>query len=94
MDLSEKTFLTVSESADYLRITKGTLYQWIHFKKIPSRKHGRKRVFLKDELEAWSQSNGSEIYEVKPTRFEEALLRVRSLKTKSTTLRSKSLEGK
>jgi excisionase family DNA binding protein len=47
--------LSVSQAAEYLGITVSTLYNWVHARKIPFRKHGRKLVFNKASLERWSR---------------------------------------
>lgn len=49
-------FLTIDETSSYLRVTVSTLYSWIHQRKIPFRKHGRKVVFNKQELDDWSKN--------------------------------------
>lgn len=49
-------FFTVDEASSYLRVTKATLYKWIFQRKIPYRKHGRKVIFNKRELDEWSKS--------------------------------------
>jgi len=49
-------FLTLSEAAIFLRVTKSTIYAWVHQRRLPFRKHGRLLVFSIDELLAWSES--------------------------------------
>mgnify|MGYP001568149237 CR=1 FL=1 len=50
-----KVLLNVDEAALILRIAAATLYNWVHKRKIPFRKHGRKVLFLKGDLESWSK---------------------------------------
>jgi len=48
-------FLTIEETSSLLRVTKSTLYTWVHQRKIPFRKHGGRVVFNKQELDDWSR---------------------------------------
>jgi predicted DNA-binding transcriptional regulator AlpA len=53
----ESPFLNVIEAGQFLRVKTSTIYSWIHKKEImkfPVRYHGRKPVFLLDELKKWS----------------------------------------
>jgi excisionase family DNA binding protein len=49
--------LTFDEAQSLLRVSHQTLYNWIDKKKtpnpLPSHKIGRRRMFLKEEIEAW-----------------------------------------
>ena len=49
-------FLDVSEAAAFLKVKPATIYAWVHQKrrKFPVRYHGRKLVFLSDDLRQWS----------------------------------------
>lgn len=50
-------FLTVTEAAKILRISKSTLYKWSETGKVPSRKFGRKTLrFLAEDLEKCSRT--------------------------------------
>jgi excisionase family DNA binding protein len=49
-------FLDANEAAEFLKVTKKTIYDWVHRKKVPYRKHGRKLVFSQEELIQWSNS--------------------------------------
>ncbi|OFZ54538.1 MAG: hypothetical protein A2428_00335 [Bdellovibrionales bacterium RIFOXYC1_FULL_54_43] len=48
------SFFDIDEAAEFLRIKPGTLYAWVHQRRIPFRKHGRRVVFFKPDLEGWS----------------------------------------
>ena len=50
--MAEK-FLTVDEVAEYLSLSKGTIYQWAAEKRIPHYKMGRAVRFKKAEIESW-----------------------------------------
>jgi len=47
-------FMDVEEAARLLRVKVATIYAWVHQRRIPFRKHGRKLVFLPSELTTWS----------------------------------------
>ena len=47
--------LVAQEAAVYLRVKLSTLYAWVHQRKIPFRKHGRKLIFSKEDLNLWSR---------------------------------------
>lgn len=51
-----QTFLTVTEAAKELRVSVPTLYGWVHRRLIKYRKHGRKLVFKRSDLQEWSNS--------------------------------------
>jgi len=46
--------LNVLEAADFLRVKPATIYAWVHQRKLPFRKHGRKLAFLRKDLASWS----------------------------------------
>jgi excisionase family DNA binding protein len=54
------TVLTIDELADYLRISKSTLYKLAQLGAIPGQKVGRHWRFHKDAIDQWlkSQSDG------------------------------------
>ena len=49
----EKRYLGMDECADYLGLTKGTLYVWVCHKKIPYLKVGKLVKFDLQEIEHW-----------------------------------------
>ena len=53
---SDNPIMTVSETAQLLRITVATVYAWVHERRIPHRHHGRRLVFARKDIERWSQS--------------------------------------
>jgi excisionase family DNA binding protein len=44
---------TTNETAEYLRISKSTLYNYVYMRKIPFHKIGNRVIFIFDELDAW-----------------------------------------
>ena len=64
-------FLSVNEAANYLRVSTPTIYGWVHLRKIPFRKHGNRLAFLRDELNAWSDS-----HKVSPVQFPSSYLMI------------------
>jgi len=49
----EKEILSVDEAADFLGISKQTIYQHVHKRKIPHSKRGRRLFFRRSELNDW-----------------------------------------
>ncbi len=49
----QKQLLDTNEAAQYLGISKNTLYEWVLQKKIPFIKVGRLTKFKKEALDAW-----------------------------------------
>ncbi len=54
--------LNVDQAVQFLCVSKATIYSWVHQKRIPYRKHGRKLAFAESELELWSHNNRIEIF--------------------------------
>lgn len=46
-------FITVDQTADFIKLAKPTIYGLIHRNKIPFHKSGKKVLFKKSELEDW-----------------------------------------
>jgi len=55
--LDSNLFLNIHEASELLRIAEPTLYDWVHKRKIPFRKHGSRLVFSRTDLENWSQGH-------------------------------------
>lgn len=55
--ISTECLLNVSEAADLLRVSHRTLYSWVGQRRIPFRKAGRRLLFSREELVAWTQPN-------------------------------------
>jgi excisionase family DNA binding protein len=49
-------FLTLTEAATYLRVSRQTLYRWCAEGKIAPRKHGKQLMFTEEYLLKWSTS--------------------------------------
>jgi len=49
----EDRWLSVKEIAQYLGVSKDTVYTWISRKKMPAHKIGRLWKFNKDEVDTW-----------------------------------------
>ena len=52
----ERRFIGMSECSEYLGVTKGTLYAWVCYKKIPYLKVGRLVKFDIKAIEKWIQT--------------------------------------
>lgn len=60
--MSELTYLTVPEGAEFLRTSAAVLYQWIAEKRIPAAcvaRIGRKILLNRFALEQWAANGGS-----------------------------------
>jgi excisionase family DNA binding protein len=55
-------FFDVTEAAEFLRVKPSTLYGWVHERRVPYRKHGRRLTFARADLEAWSAAQAVEPY--------------------------------
>ena len=64
--MPEKRFIGIEECAEYLDIKKGTLYAWVHERKIPHLKFGKPVKFDLRELEGWIKKRKVKVYEYKP----------------------------
>lgn len=53
----DKKFLTFTEAADLLRISKPTVERLVAEKRIPSYKIGKRRLFDPEELVEWVKSH-------------------------------------
>ena len=51
----EDRFLTKKDAAEFLHVSLGAINAWVHMKKIPYRKHGRRVVLSEKELIEWSK---------------------------------------
>lgn len=49
----ENRWLSVEDIAQYLGISKDTVYTWINKKNMPAHKIGRLWKFKRDEVDAW-----------------------------------------
>lgn len=49
-------FFNVEEAASFLRLPVSTMYQLVHQRRIPYRKHGRRLVFTEEDLKFYSDS--------------------------------------
>ncbi|OGR23288.1 MAG: transcriptional regulator [Desulfobacterales bacterium RIFOXYA12_FULL_46_15] len=56
----EDRWLSVEEIAQYLGISKDTVYTWINKKKLPAQKIGRLWKFKKDEVDGWVRTGGAD----------------------------------
>lgn len=61
----EDRWLSVEEIAQYLGISKDTVYTWIKKKEMPAHKIGRLWKFKKDQVDEWVHKSGSATAEEK-----------------------------
>jgi excisionase family DNA binding protein len=74
----------VHQAAAYLRLKPSTVYQHASKGIIPARKHGSKLVFLKEELDGYSEKRRKVPSAAPQSKFEAVRARLRSLKTEHT----------
>lgn len=84
---SPSPFMTVQECAAYIRVSEKTLYRWANTAVIPSRKHGGKVLFHKDEIDRWSAGRQCSPKVTSISRFQSARNRLGSLTTEFTNTR-------
>ncbi|MFH1338874.1 MAG: helix-turn-helix domain-containing protein [Candidatus Omnitrophota bacterium] len=51
--MNEENLMTISELADYLRVTRRTIYEWLKWKKIPAVRLVGQWRFKKAKIEEW-----------------------------------------
>ncbi|MBO2660804.1 transcriptional regulator [Shewanella algae] len=56
--MSER-WLSVEEMAEYLGVSKDTVYVWINKKNMPAHRIGRFWKFKMDEVDQWVRSGGA-----------------------------------
>ena len=52
-------WLSVDEIAEYLGVTRDTIYTWVADKGLPGHKVGRLWKFKRDEVDGWVRSGGA-----------------------------------
>ena len=52
-----QNLLTIEEVADFLRLSKDTVYRMVQSGKIPASKVGTQWRFRRDEVESWLERN-------------------------------------
>lgn len=55
----EDRWLSVDEMADYLGVSKDTVYTWVNDKGMPGFKVGRFWKFERDDVDAWVRAGGA-----------------------------------
>ena len=54
----EDRWLSVDEVAEYLGVTRDTIYAWTGAKRLPGHKIGRLWKFKRDEVDGWVRGGG------------------------------------
>ena len=54
--MAENRWLSVEEIAQYLGVSKETIYRWLHRRSIPSHRIGKLWKFKPEEVDAWVTS--------------------------------------
>jgi len=58
--------MTLEEVADYLRLSKDTVYRLANTGKLPASKVGNQWRFRRDDVDAWLEANKNIVREVPP----------------------------
>lgn len=58
MSVENESILTIEELADYLKISKSTLYKLAQSGKVPGQKVGRHWRFRKEAIDRWLEEGG------------------------------------
>jgi len=53
-------WLSVDEIAEYLGVSRDTIYNWISQRDLPARRVGRLWKFKKSAVDAWVESGGAD----------------------------------
>jgi len=82
---TQSEFLNVVEAAEFLRVKIATIYAWVHQRRIPFRRHGRRTIFSRKDLEAWSESQAiSPVnHEILPSALSSAIKTSLRVKTRA-----------
>jgi excisionase family DNA binding protein len=49
--------LTIDETSDILKVPKATIYRWVHYRKIPYVKVGRRLSFIEEQITNFINDN-------------------------------------
>lgn len=49
--------MTIEDLADYLKVTRRTIYEWVKHNKVPAIKLVGQWRFKKDKIDAWIENN-------------------------------------
>jgi len=52
-------WLSVDEIAEYLGVSRDTVYAWLRKRKLPGHRLGRLWKFKREEVDAWVRSGGA-----------------------------------
>lgn len=53
MSFNEKEVLNIDDAAEYLGVSRGTLYNWCSQRRVPFIKIGSRTMFRKRDLDTW-----------------------------------------
>ncbi len=59
VDVMADRWLSVEEIAEYLGVSKDTVYTWITKRRMPAHRIGRLWKFKADEIDSWVKSGGA-----------------------------------
>lgn len=56
----EDRWLSVTEIATYLGVTRDSVYRWVDNRNMPGHRVGRRWKFRKEEVDEWVKSGGAD----------------------------------
>ena len=56
-NMMDNNLMTIDDVADYLRITRRTIYEWLKTNKIPAIKLVGQWRFKRDKIDAWLENH-------------------------------------
>lgn len=59
VDVMPERWLSVEEIAEYLGVSKDTVYAWINKRNMPAHRIGRLWKFKSEEIDEWVRSGGA-----------------------------------
>ncbi len=59
MSALDERWLSVDEIAEYLGVSKDTVYGWINSRAMPAHRAGRLWKFKRDDIDNWVKSGGA-----------------------------------
>ena len=60
---SDSKVMDISETAQYLKVSKATVYGYVHNQLIPNYKHGNRLYFRKEDIDQWISKSRRKSYD-------------------------------
>jgi excisionase family DNA binding protein len=69
-------YMDVQECAVYIKLARKTIYNLVQKGELPARKHGRRLIFFRPDIDEWSASRIKQPKEMPKSRFQLARERI------------------